>query len=282
MKIIDAHVHFWDLANKINSWVLRQSNSCLHKNYLPDDLLKMCVNELMGVVHIEAHDSIIPTMIEVEWLNNKMKNYKIQYKHIAFVDITLPLYDFKKIIDQMAYHNNVVGIRHILSHSVKFNYNPNDNDLSSHENIANNLEYLASNNLIFDCQLYAHQISNILPAIVKSNIITVIDHMLLPAWDNHGDKDCQLWQDKIVEISQHKNIYMKLSLLGILQNKFDFAVRFCLENFAINRLVYGSNYPISYNNDYNIWANYLDSLDYTDKIKEQIFYKNAQKLFKFN
>jgi predicted TIM-barrel fold metal-dependent hydrolase len=33
MQLIDTHVHFWSLANKINSWVLKASNLNLQKDY---------------------------------------------------------------------------------------------------------------------------------------------------------------------------------------------------------------------------------------------------------
>lgn len=284
MKIIDTHVHFWDLDNKMNSWVLRSSNPNLQKDYLPDNLVNVSSHELMGVVHVEAHDSVIPTIKEVEWLKDEMKNHKIQYKHIAFADITLPPEEFKKIIDELASHNNVIGIRHILSYTTKFDYNPNDIDASSHENIAKNLECLAHNNLIFDCQVYAYQMKNILSAIIRSNVITVIDHMLLPAWNKQGDEDCNLWQDAITEVAKHKNIYMKLSGLDMFQspNDFDFAVIYCLEKFPNERLIYGSNYPVSCNNDYNTWVDYLVKINYPLHKREQIFYENAKKLFKFN
>lgn len=284
MKVIDTHVHFWELENKINSWVLRQSNPDLWHDYLPGTMINRSTHDLLGVVHVEAHDSAVSTIKEVEWLQNKMQDQKIQYKHIAFADITLLYTEFKNIIDQLNLFNNVVGIRHILSFNPKFSYNPNDYDLSSHENIARNLEYLAQNNLIFDCQVYAHQIKNILPAIVKSNVTTVIDHMLLPAWHKLNDEDCKLWQETILELAKHKNIYMKLSGLDLFQSPsdFDFAVIYCLEKFPNERLIYGSNYPVSCNNDYNSWVDYLVKINYPLHKREQIFYENARKLFKFN
>lgn len=266
----------------MNSWVLKESNPNLKKDYLPNNLIKNCKNELIGFVHVEAHDSAIPTIKEVEWLENEMKNHKLSYKHIAFVDLTSSTVDFKKIIDQLVSYKSVSGIRHILSYAEKFDYNPNSEDLSKHENIPRNLEHLATNSLIFDCQVYADQLENILPAIVKYNNVTVIDHMLLPAWKSIDDEDCKYWQNAIIEIARHKNIYLKLSGLDMFQQDFDFAVKFCLENFPLERLMYGSNYPVSCNNDYNIWANYLDKLDLSKEIKEHLFYKNAQKIFNFS
>ena len=284
MKIIDTHLHFWELENNFNSWVMRQSSKNLQKNYLPTDILNISNNELIGVVHVEAHDSAIPTIQEIKWLAEKMKNMPLQYKHIAFADITLPHSEFTNIIDQITPFNNVVGVRHILSYTTKFGYNPNDADLSSNENIKGNLEYLAKNDLIFDCQVYSNQMKNVLPAIIASKVTIVIDHMLLPAWNNYNDEYCKLWQETITQISSLDNVHLKLSGLDMFlpENNFDSAVKYCVEKFPSSRLLYGSNYPVSFNHDYNAWYNYLVNLELSDSEKEQIFYKNAMNLFKFS
>ena len=284
MKIIDTHIHFWELENNINSWVMKQSNKELQKNYLPDNIIHSSNNDLIGVVHVEAHDSAKPTIEEITWLSEKMKNSALQYKHIAFVDITSSLPIFAKTIDQIIQFTNVVGIRHILSHTTKFGYNPNEVDLSSNKNIKENLEYLAKNNLIFDCQVYSHQMKNLMPAIINSKVTTVIDHMLLPAWNSYNDEDCNLWKEMLTQVSILDNVYLKLSGLDMFQdrNNFDLVVKYCLEKFNNNRLIYGSNYPVSFTNDYNMWYNYLSNLGLSAVESEQIFYKNAMKLFKFN
>lgn len=282
MKIIDTHLHFWELENHINSWVMRQANKNLQKNYLPENVINNSNNELVGVVHVEAHDSAIPTIKELKWLAEKMQKSSLQYKHIAFADLTLPHSEFANIITQIKLFVNVVGIRHILSYTTKFSYNPNDIDASNNDNIEGNLAYLAKNNLIFDCQVYAHQMKNILPAIKNSNVTTVIDHMLLPAWNEY--KDCKLWQEMITQVSSLENVHLKLSGLDMFQheNNYDLVLKHCLEEFPNNRLIYGSNYPVSFNHDYNAWYNYLVTLELSNLEKENIFYKNAMKLFKFN
>ena len=246
-------------------------------------MLNTATNEITGVVHIEAHDSAIHTTKEIQWLADKMKNSILQYKHIAFADITLPHAEFVNIIDQIVLFSNVVGIRHILAHTTKFDYNPNTVDLSINKNIKGNLDYLAKNNLIFDCQVYSEQIKNILPAIISSQVTTVIDHMLLPAWDHYNDKDCNLWQKTITQLSTLSNVYLKLSGVDMFQPKSNFnsAVMYCLDKFSSKRLIYGSNYPVSFSNDYNYWYNYLATFKLSESEKECIFYNNAKKLFQF-
>lgn len=283
MKLIDTHLHFWDLNNKINSWVLRQTEApFFNKNYLPEMLPRLCSTELYGVIHVEAHDSAIPTITEIKWLDSVMKGNKaLKYRHIAFVDITMPALEFATLINQIKEYKNVIGIRHILSHNPKFDYSPCDEDLSTNSNILQNLSCLAQNNLIFDCQMYPYQIQNILPAITSSNVTTIIDHLALPAWNQDNDEDHKTWKEAIKKLSLLKNVFIKMSGLDMFKQEaeFDTVVNYCLENFPINRLMYGSNYPVSCNHDYNHWYSYLKKINLSADEKEQIFFKNAHDLF---
>jgi len=276
---IDTHLHFWDLNKKINNWVINQTDSLdLKKNFLPDSLLTD--SSIVGVVHVEAHDSEVPTIQEIQWLDSIMeKHQNIKYAHIAYVDITLPLSEFARIIHEIKQYSCVKGIRHILTHNPKYPYSPCDEDLSEHKNIQANLDYLQQNNLIFDCQMYPYQLHKFLPFIIKSGVTCVIDHFALPAWDNKEDHE--LWQQLIIKLGKINHVYMKLSGLDMfkLESEFEEVVNFCLQNIPDNRLMYGSNYPVSYTNEPNYWCNYLNTTIKNNATKEKIFLNNALALF---
>lgn len=279
MKKIDTHLHFWDLDSKINNWVLNQTDSLdLKRNFLPEDLFRD--SSIIGVVHVEAHDSAVPTIQEIQWLDTLMKKYQsIKYAHIACVDITLPTSEFAKIILEIKEYTCVKGIRHILAHHPKYEYSPCDKDLSEHKNIQANLDYLQQHNLIFDCQMYPYQLHKFLPLIIKSGVNCVIDHFALPAWDNMEDHE--LWQQLIIKLGKVNHIYLKLSGLDMfkLEAEFGTVIDFCLQHIPDSRLMYGSNYPVSYTNEPNYWFNYLDTLIENNDLKEKIFLNNALGLF---
>lgn len=283
MKIIDTHIHFWDLSNKINNWVSRETNEpFLNKNYMPDMLTGICTADLCGVLHVEAHDSEIPTTIEIEWLESVMQaNTGLKYWHIAFADITAPVADFQNMITQIKTYKNVVGIRHIMSHRPGFKYSPCKEDLSKNSNILQNLTYLAQNNLIFDCQMYPNQIENILPAISSSNVTTLIDHLVLPQWEINGDDDHKMWMETIAKLALLDNVYIKVSGLDMFKQEAEFnsVIKHFFETFPIKRSMYGSNYPVSFNHDYNFWHNYLNKLKLTHDEKDGLFFRNAHDLF---
>ena len=85
--IIDTHVHFWDSNNKINSWV--KKNPKFPTNFSPMDLIKKYKSNLKGFIHIEAHDSNIPTSVEQKWLQSILERYKMKIRTVAFLDITM-------------------------------------------------------------------------------------------------------------------------------------------------------------------------------------------------
>lgn len=282
MGIIDSHIHFWDLSNNINNWVHRVNTPSLEKNYLPNTMIKNFKENLYGVAHIEAHDSAIPTVQEVKWLNEVMKNTSdLKYSHVAFVDITLPKNEFSSILDTLKTYDHVKGIRHILSCNQKFNYSPCDTDLSTNPNIQDNLNYLAKVKFIFNCQMYPYQLNNILPAIASSGVTCVVDHLVLPAWNQTGDADHQVWQDIIIKLAKLNNAFIKVSGIDMFRKETEFkeVLDFCLNKFPTSRLMYGSNYPVSFNHDYNYWYEYLNKMDLSENTKKQIFFKNAHDVF---
>ena len=282
MHVIDTHVHFWDLANNINTWISRSNEPSLLTSYLPDTLIKKFKGLLGGVVHIEAHDFAIPTVFEINWLSTIMKTItNLKYSHIAFADITLPKSEFAKIIDNLKCCQNVSGIRHILSHAPKFDYSPCDDDLSHNANIPQNLNYLASTQLIFNCQMYPYQIDNIIPAIKNSRVICIIDHLALPAWATDGDKDHKNWQNTITELGKLKNVFIKMSGIDMFRQAHEFKniLDFCFKAIPSTNLIYGSNYPVSFNHSYNYWYDYLNTFNLSNNTKEQIFFKNANSIF---
>ncbi|MEN9391081.1 MAG: hypothetical protein RL017_378 [Pseudomonadota bacterium] len=275
MNVIDAHIHFWDLNNKINSWVLNQPRAELHRNYLP------WTKNNYQFVHIEAHDANISPVQEIEWLATEMNKINGSYKHIAFVDITQAPLRFAAIINKLKTFDQVVGIRHILAYQQQSQYNPCNRDLSSNRNIGNNLLYLANNELIFNCQIFPHQLINLLAPLKYSGVTTVIDHMFLPLWQDINDSNGILWTKALDLIANLPNVYLKLSGIDMFQPEaiFTNTMQQCLQRFPVARMLYGSNFPVSFTSDYDFWYNFIKQLIKLPEEQNQIFYANAFNLF---
>ena len=279
MRIVDTHAHFWQLNQNINRWVLKQPNRPLKQDFLPQNLQQKMANQLLGVVHIEAHDSKVETEKEIQWLQClQEKTPKLKIKHIAYVDITQSSDQFSKKIANLKNYPQVVGIRHILAFENGVDYCPQSEDISEHPNLVGNLMILADNNFIFDCQAYPRQLLQLLPVFKQSKVMTAIEHLGLPIWENKMQKN--IWQQSMLELSRLENVFLKLSGLAML-DQLDYAkdiIEYVLKCFKCSRLMYGSNNPVCLTENPMQWVGILEDIIGMD---QDIFYQNGVKFYQF-
>lgn len=279
MQIIDTHVHFWDLNQNINSWVLNQSNEALKQDFLPQTLQQKMQDKLYGVVHIEAHDSRIDTEVEIKWLMAvAQKCPEIQIKHIAYVDMTLPKVQFIAKLDKLKQYPQVVGIRHILAYEQGVDYCPESQDLSTHPNVLANLQILADYDLIFDCQAYPRQLLNLAPHLKASRVKTAIEHSGLPLWDNGEQR--KLWQQSMRILSEIGHVSLKLSGLQMLgqlaHNKA--IINYAIDCCGYQKLMYASNNPVCFGDSPLEWFKILEQVCGGNG---KVFYDNALRFYRF-
>jgi L-fuconolactonase len=281
MNIIDSHLHFWDLSQNMHSWVKAKGTSkTLQKNFLPETFLAQAPSGLKGFVHIEAQDYNMPAEVEQFWLKQIMAPFPdVLFRSIGFVDITLPAEIFEQKILSLNEYKAFIGVRHILSYHPTHPYSPEIIDLSTHKNIPKNLTLLAKYNLVFECQCYPAQLLNLLPAIVDSNVTCVLEHLLIPIWNNK--KEYRFWMDTLIKASQFDNIYIKLSGLSMFDKNLDMerTVRPCLDFFMPNHCLYGSNHPVCYPDWPDIFYRRFDLLTLSEQERQDIFYNTAKKLY---
>ncbi len=279
LQAIDTHVHFWDLNQKINSWVLNQSNEALKHDFLPQMLQQKMQDKLYGAVHIEAHDSRIDTEVEIKWLMAvAQKCPAIEIKHIAYVDMTLPKTQFIAKLDKLKQYPQVVGIRHILAYEQGVDYCPESQDLSTYPNVIANLQILADYNLIFDCQAYPRQLLNLASYLKASRVKTAIEHCGLPLWGN--DEQRQLWQQSMRVLSEVENVSLKLSglqMLGQLAHS-KAIIDYTIDCFGYQRLMYASNNPVCFRDNPLEW---FETLDQLCAGKGEVFCDNALRFYRF-
>lgn len=244
MDILDAHIHVWDLSNKINSWVIKSQDSNLIRDINFETYLSAHQSLVInGVVTIEAADSL-QSIAEVQWLENIRQNSTIQFKHIAYIDMLQDSDQFAAKINQFKHYDFVVGFRDIMSYSAQFVYSPCTNDVTlSDKNLKQlylNLCCLAKNNYIFDCQMYPEQLIRAFESIQQSKVKCVIDHTGLPNYANLG-----LWEQMLK--LYNGNAAFKLSGLDLNGSQDDVSL-ICdtlFANIPNEDIHYGSNFPVT-------------------------------------
>ncbi|ODN43431.1 amidohydrolase family protein [Piscirickettsia litoralis] len=185
---------------------------------------------------------------------------------------------FLSQLEQLKKHPKVVGIRQIMSHHAESSYSPcKSNDLP--ENFTQKLSMLKDNGYIFECQMYASQLLNILEKIGSSQVTTAIEHMALPLIKS--SQEMRAWHDLIKEIANYKNITLKLSgfyMINDQEKDLDQCLDAVLSNIPRNQLCYGSNFPVNNHNDYTLWQRTLTNK--LPKITHQdIFFNTANNLY---
>lgn len=266
IKVIDSHIHFWDISNGYNDWV---KGTDLPKLVTPENL------DAQAYVHIEAHGDAFSPLCEYEWLKQDFpfKNIKV----VAFADFTLELKDFESSISKLAKYKDIVGVRQIMSSSDKSDYSPFDKAIP--KDIQAKLEVLEQNNLVFEAQMYPEQFLPIMDVINNSGVKMAVEHFGLPIFASNGN--IKEWQKFIKDISQNKNWHLKLSGFDLNNeiSNVDRALDFVFDNIKEKQLCYGSNFPVSYTKNYSFWQNYLEEYINNDSVSQSIFYDVAKNIY---
>ncbi len=101
-------------------------------------------------------------------------------RYIGCGDFYVDSNHFLLQLNQLKKYSKVVGIRQIMSYHTESTYSP----CQYHhlpKNLTQKLTLLKGHHYIFECQMYASQLLNILDNISDSQVTTVIEHMALPA-----------------------------------------------------------------------------------------------------
>ncbi len=295
VKIIDAHVHLWNLSQSINSWVSKGNNPALQRNFTINDYIAEHPS-CNGIVTIEAADCE-SSLLEVKWLNQLLLDYQPnKLKHIAYIDMFQGNDEFAENLQLFQHYPFVCGFRQIMAYADQAAYSPCATDctldqLSMH-NLFINLCSLARNNYIFNCQMYPNQLLRIVEIIRSSKVKCIIDHCGLPnglktkahsEWLTMLQQYCELASFKISGLDH-----------TMLDGSFDQICAAMLEIIPLKQLHYGSNFPIVQSSPDKILFNYLNSVDKESIVQEstgqefavrkaidEIFYLNSKNFFNF-
>lgn len=244
LDLVDTHVHFWDLKNKINDWV--SSEAHINQDFLPKNYLQR-INHLFSpnkVVVIEAANSH-NTIDELEWLQSINQGHQLEFRYIPFIDMLTDSNSFITQLSLFKKYKNVSGFRHILAHDRYQCYSPMNFDFSENKallnNFINNLIILSKNKYIFELQMYPEQLIKIHPQIIDSSINNlVIEHCGLPTIEE--DVISSKWFE-MVEL--YKNIAV-FKLSGIeLTNAQNNLEKIIIHLISKTQTMFGSNLPIS-------------------------------------
>lgn len=272
-KIIDPHVHFFNLIEGQYSW-LQGSNPPPWPNLevikAPSSFTQLqhaCSFELSGLIHIEAGFDNQHPLNELNWLAKHLKNRT--YKAVSYAQIDIPTTDFITAVTTQA-HPSLTGIRDITEGT--------DCTRLGNQYCLENLAFLSEQGLTFEAQFNIES-SEACEKVVSycqqlPHLRLVINHSGLPINLNN-------WQTSIRLLAKLPNCFIKFSGFELLSDQVQAKRQQCFDfitkHFSHQRIMFASNFPVcqikqSYQ---QCWQSHF-ALCKNESLWQQLSYTNAQ------
>jgi len=266
---IDAHQHFWQYHPVQHSWI-NDDMAVIRKNFSPADLQPVLQqNGVSGCVAVQADQTEAETdfLLQLAQKNDFIKGV------VGWVDLRAA--NLRQKLEHYAQFRPVKGFRHILQgEEPAFMLQPD---------FIKGIGLLAKFNFTYDILIYPQHLQAA-AALVQQfpDQPFVIDHIAKP-FIKDGVIDG--WKKDITAIAQYPNVHCKLSgmvteadMRNWKPSDFTPYLDVVTEAFGINRLMYGSDWPVclvaaSYKDMMDIVKNYFSS--FTAGEQQAVFRTNA-------
>ncbi|WP_022910290.1 amidohydrolase family protein [Aestuariimicrobium kwangyangense] len=251
MRVVDSHLHLWDLGRRTTDphaypW-LTPDWADLHRDHLPDEA--RTVLDAAGVdqvVLVQAEDSTAETDLLLEWAD--------QHPWIVGVVGWLPLLDPAATAEELARlaHRPLVGVRHLV-------HDDPDAEFLDHDQVRASLSLVAAAGLPLDVPdawpRHLDQLTRLasdLPALT-----VVVDHLAKPPRSVADARRAMAsWQEFLATAAALPNVVAKVSGLQaagaspgtrapLTTDDLTPVLDTALELFGSNRLMYGSDWPMT-------------------------------------
>ena len=273
--ITDSHQHFWQVGRFDYPW-MTSDLGVLYRDYLPHDLASILkTNGVEKTVLVQASNSVA----ESRWLLNLAAENSFIAGVVGWVDLMSREIDAQ--LDELTVNPKFKGVRHLVESE------PQD-DWLVQPAVLSGLKRLASYGLSYDLLVHTRHLKYV-PQVAEScpGLAFVIDHLAKPPIAKNEIKE---WSEALKSLASYPNIHCKMSGLVTEANWTSWRtddlrpyVEFVLESFGVDRLMFGSDYPVcllaaSYNRVLESFQEILTNLSAVDR--EKIFSRNAANFYR--
>jgi predicted TIM-barrel fold metal-dependent hydrolase len=291
LKIVDPHVHLWDLRTRLYphfekpSMGRNGSNAAIARSYLLEEFLDEGEGqfEIVGAVHVEA----FPTdpVKETETLQRVADRSPISIVIVSNEDLTSP--DLPARLDRHAQYPIFRGIRQVVNRHPKPEFSYGVPDFLANPAFLTGLQTLGQRGLSFDLQLYPHQMERaaVLAAQAPQTQI-ILNHAGM--WADRDLAGWRQWKAGMRMLAARPNIAVKISGLAMLDPKWTIEsirplVLETLEAFGPARAMFASNFPVDkLSSDYVlVWRAFVAITEaMSNDEKSGLFRDNARRLYR--
>lgn len=291
LRIIDPHVHLWDLSTGIYPWLEKPSvsfigsNEPIARNYLLDEFLGEAADmlQIVGAVHVEATAS--DPLAEVAHLQSVAGQAPIPLAIVGHADLRRE--DLGEVLDQMGESPAFRGLRHVTNHHADPALTYVSENLWDDPDFARGLRLLGARTLSFDLALYPTQMTEA-ARIARSCPETIMVLNQAGAWVDRTLSGWREWKAGIGALAACDNIFVKLAGFGMWDPEVTVGsirpiVLETLDVFGTERSMFASNFPVDklFTSYGNLWRCY-DAIvtDLSADERAALFERNAASVYR--
>jgi L-fuconolactonase len=240
---LDSHIHFWDLSKGYYQWI-KPDNSQLYRNYLPEHVqTSWDKHQVKGAIVVQAASNIE----ETEFMLKLAKAHETIKGVVGWMDVTSE--SFLHVYEACIQKPKFVGFR--------INLNGLDEACIEQPLVSEHFKRLEEDQLPVDLMLSDLNLP-VLEAIYQRvpHLKAVINHLGNPPYKvNFNEEEAwkeryQAWQHGLEKFSHCPHLYCKLSGMisqigGYKPEEIESHVQFLIEVFGTQRLMFGSDWPVS-------------------------------------
>ncbi|MNP92713.1 Amidohydrolase [compost metagenome] len=271
---IDSHQHFWRYHPIKDAWI-NEEMEVIKRDFLPSDLQPLLQeNNFDGCVAVQADQS----EVETRFLLDLAKDNDIIKGVVGWVDLCAE--DIEERLEYYSKFEKLKGFRHIVQAEPDINF-------MMLKRFQNGISKLAKYDFTYDILIFPKHLQNAEKLVAKfPEQKFVIDHLAKPDFKQNDFKE---WEKGVRVIAQFPNVMCKVSGLVTEADwknwKYEDFV-FCLDvlfsAFGVNRLMYGSDWPVSllaasYSQCVDIIEKYMSN--YSEADKRKLFGENAVRFY---
>lgn len=270
---IDSHQHFWKYHPVKNSWI-DGSMSKIRRDFGPEDLLpELDHAQIDACIAVQADESSEETRFLLEMANQNPWITKV----VGWVDLCAA--DIEQQLEKYSQEPRLAGFRRVLQSLPP--------EAMEEKSFLSGVSHLEKFGFTYDILIFPKHLKKAYQFAKKfPNQTFVVDHIAKPDIRNSG---FGFWSKGIENLAELPNVSCKVS--GMVTEadwgKWDFGdfvpyLDFVTEKFGVDRLLYGSDWPVcllagSYQQVHQLASAYFQH--FSESEKRAIFGENAAGIY---
>ena len=252
LRIVDPHIHLWDLSTGLYPHFETPSvsfigdNAAIARSYLLPEFLEEGEGSVVieGAVHVEALPT--DTLRELEVLQAVAASAPVPIGVIAGGDLTDP--QFAAFLDRCGESSAFRGVRQVLNRHPVAAFNYVAADFMADAQFSKGLNELGRRGAVFDLQIYPHQMEQAARhAAQAGGTAIVLNHAGM--WVDRNGAGWRQFKQGLRVLAAESNVTVKISGLGMFDLQWSTEsirplVLETLEAFGPERSMFASNFPV--------------------------------------